>query len=66
MIEALGWIALAGGGAWALGCLALMLGMGVGAGGLETIPRGLFAGAIVAIVWIILVVWWSPLAIGVQ
>lgn len=66
MIEAIGWIALAGGGAWLFGALAVMLGMGFGLGGLETIPRGLFAGVVVVIGWIALVVWWSPLSIAIH
>lgn len=66
MAEALGWIALAGGGAWLFGGAAVLLGTGFGCGGLETIPRALFAGAAVAVLWIALVIWWSPLTISLQ
>ena len=63
MIEVIGWIALALGGAWALGALAVFFGSGAGLRGLESLPGALALGAIVAVAWIALVIWWSPLAI---
>lgn len=65
MIEFIGWIALALGGAWFLGFGALLLATGMGLGGLETIPQGLLAGAITAIAWIAFVIWLSPLSITI-
>lgn len=66
MIESLGWIALALGGAYALGCLVLFFVTGMGLGGLETVGPGLFLGGATAVAWIAFVVWWSPVTIGVQ
>lgn len=63
MIGFLGWFFLAMGGAYALGGLAVFLVAGAGPRGLESIPAALFLGAVVALSWIALVIWWSPLSI---
>jgi hypothetical protein len=66
LIETIGWIALALGGAYLLGALGIFIGTGLGRGGLEAVPRGFAFGAVIAVGWIALVVWWSPLTIGIQ
>jgi|LUMS01.1.fsa_nt_gb hypothetical protein len=64
MFEALGWFTLAGGGAWIFGRLATILVPGFGVSRLTGLSRERQAGLIVAVAWITLVVWWSPLDIG--
>ncbi len=66
MFETLGWFALACGGAWLFGRLAALLFDGTSANGVSWLPRGFQVGILVAIAWIALVVWWSPLNIGAQ
>lgn len=63
MIAAIGWIALALGGAYVFGALTVFLASGGGLGGLESLPLAFALGAIVAVAWIALVIWWSPMAI---
>jgi len=64
MIVAIGWIALALGGGYIIGGLALFFLTAIGRGGLGSLPMALAGAAIAVIVWLSLVAWLSPLSIG--
>ncbi|MEO0782691.1 MAG: hypothetical protein AAFZ46_13135 [Pseudomonadota bacterium] len=61
MIEALGWIALAFGGGYAVFVGLFLL---TGGGSLEGAIQSFFASIFCAVAWVIFIAWLSPLSIS--
>lgn len=62
MMEAIGWAATAGSGAYIAFSVCALL-AGISGGGLEAIPRMIVAGWLGAAAWIAFVLWLSPYSI---